>query len=476
LGTDAAFFEELVLSGLIASQRFFDKHASSLRGYAKLMKGRGRFSTKEANLLFDLVCLCRESNSRDGLGEEPIPRGMIKEFVSATEKNGELVSSMKERLLGLIDRVYANAKQDQAKAISEGLFIEWFRFDLLKKLADSDSHDVSTEEAKSRFDALMALGRVQESAVVSYEDAMEEEVEQTEHMASGLFDLDKALGGGFRKGESTLVAGVTGGGKTVMATQFAAQFALDGHKVLFVTTEERPGDLIPRMLSNHLNVPYGEFQKNLFNDTVIPSHILENARLTDALDDLNSRFGENLIFFDWAEGQGKSVEENLARDFDKLTEDAENPFAPDVLIFDWIGGALYRKSKEDLRFLYLAAANHLHDFAKTRDVCTIMFAQLNKRQATGFRCDSGMLAECKAMADQATNAFYVSSKRTDVGGCEDGASYEEIQTINVDKARKGPGGCFRVRRDFRYQRFRQLNSSTLQTENASVNSNNLLGQ
>jgi archaellum biogenesis ATPase FlaH len=398
------------------------------------------------------------------------------------DSGGNFIKDGKERILNLLTKIHEKATPSQASAITQGMFKEWFDLTLVDDFSaayKASPKKSSPEEARTMLDALMALGQVRESSVVRYGDALlDEDEQQTEHMTSGLFDLDKALGGGFRKGESTLVAAVTGGGKTVFATQFAAHFALHGHKVLFVTTEECPKELIHRMLSNHLNVPCGKFKKGSCNGTVIPSHIQENPSFTEALNDLNARFDNNLKFLDWI-GKDKIVNADLNPELDDLAEDTENAFKPDVLIFDWIGGALSKNSKEELRFLYLAAANHLHDLAKRRDrdMCVIMFAQLNKRQATGFRCDSTMLAECKTMPDQATNAIYISSKRTEVGDCNDKEIYEEIQTINVDKARKGPGGCFKVRRDFTFQRFRQFKSSTLQMENASVpNSNNLLGQ
>jgi DNA repair protein RadA/Sms len=63
-------------------------------------------------------------------------------------------------------------------------------------------------------------------------------VDATAHMASGLEELDRVLGGGFVAGSTTLLAGDPGIGKSTLLLQAAAAVAETGRKVLYATGEE----------------------------------------------------------------------------------------------------------------------------------------------------------------------------------------------------------------------------------------------
>ena len=57
-------------------------------------------------------------------------------------------------------------------------------------------------------------------------------------VGSGVAALDEMTSGGFFQGASVLVTGPTGAGKTLLATEFAAQGCRDGEKVLLLAYEE----------------------------------------------------------------------------------------------------------------------------------------------------------------------------------------------------------------------------------------------
>jgi DNA repair protein RadA/Sms len=59
-----------------------------------------------------------------------------------------------------------------------------------------------------------------------------------ERMASGIGELDRALGGGFVAGSATLIGGDPGIGKSTLLLQAAAQLALAGCSVAYVSGEE----------------------------------------------------------------------------------------------------------------------------------------------------------------------------------------------------------------------------------------------
>lgn len=62
--------------------------------------------------------------------------------------------------------------------------------------------------------------------------------------ASGVPGLDQLTRGGLPLGRSTLVAGKSGTGKSVLALQVAARFAGEGRPVLYAAVEESPEDLV----------------------------------------------------------------------------------------------------------------------------------------------------------------------------------------------------------------------------------------
>lgn len=62
-------------------------------------------------------------------------------------------------------------------------------------------------------------------------------------IATGVEGLDPLLRGGIPEGRTTLVAGRSGSGKTVLALQIAAHLARTGHPVIVVAAEEAPDDL-----------------------------------------------------------------------------------------------------------------------------------------------------------------------------------------------------------------------------------------
>jgi circadian clock protein KaiC len=66
----------------------------------------------------------------------------------------------------------------------------------------------------------------------------------SERVSIGVDGLDRMLGGGIYKGSTTLVMGESGTGKTTSALQFLQRGALNKEKVLYVSYEESPEELV----------------------------------------------------------------------------------------------------------------------------------------------------------------------------------------------------------------------------------------
>jgi len=72
-------------------------------------------------------------------------------------------------------------------------------------------------------------------------------------LSLGIPDLDKMLGGGIFEGDSLLVSGPTGCGKSALATQFIAAGLRNGESGVMAIFEERPPEYTERAASFSLN-------------------------------------------------------------------------------------------------------------------------------------------------------------------------------------------------------------------------------
>ncbi len=66
---------------------------------------------------------------------------------------------------------------------------------------------------------------------------------QLKKVLTGVRGLDEVTGGGLPAGRATLICGGPGCGKTLLATSFIVQGAKNGEPAVFVTFDEKEGDL-----------------------------------------------------------------------------------------------------------------------------------------------------------------------------------------------------------------------------------------
>ncbi len=79
-------------------------------------------------------------------------------------------------------------------------------------------------------------------------------IPSTRRLSIGIPELDKMLGGGIPEGDSILVAGASGTGKSVLATQFIAEGIRQGDPGIVVVFEERPQEYVERASSLGLDL------------------------------------------------------------------------------------------------------------------------------------------------------------------------------------------------------------------------------
>jgi len=88
-------------------------------------------------------------------------------------------------------------------------------------------------------------------------------IPSTRRLSIGIPELDKMLGGGIPEGDSILVAGASGTGKSVLATQFVAEGIRQGDPGVVVVFEERPQGYAERASSFGLDLKTPRREKKL---------------------------------------------------------------------------------------------------------------------------------------------------------------------------------------------------------------------
>jgi KaiC/GvpD/RAD55 family RecA-like ATPase/antitoxin component HigA of HigAB toxin-antitoxin module len=284
--------------------------------------------------------------------------------------------------------------------------------------------------------------------------------------------LNAALGGGFRKGQAWLIAAAPGGGKTVMANQLLWEFAEAGRNVVSVTTEQKPHELIPRIISNAAQIPIINLQEALDRSMleateaddvpIIPASYRENPAKRDRINEILEILGQRVLFSNWTEGDKCSIVADLAPEIEAIKN--ETSWEPDVIIFDWLGGALESADRpEKIRFIYQEAADSFVDYCRRTNVVGIMFAQVNQVMARNQqRVTMAMLAESKACVNRMHGFIGISSLQEPVD-LTAGVLTPRLQTyqwLNVDKGRTSQAGLAKVKQEFAFQRYQNIDTRT----------------
>jgi len=282
--------------------------------------------------------------------------------------------------------------------------------------------------------------------------------------------LNRAMGGGFRRGETTMVAAINGGGKTVLSCQFAQHLAAGGYKVAVFSTERKPYEMAYRVISNYANVPLNELlnydsefmDRTVVADddqTLVPDYMWQDPRYADKMKALLEIMTNNLVFVDWSEGKGNSIVGNFDASILKMEQLG---WSPDAVVFDWIGGGLGKdKDVDKLRHLYQAGVDHLVNHGKRTGRVMTVAAQLDKMKVTAHTkyTSMNMVAECKGMTNNITNFIGISSIRS--RHLDETMVLDRSQFLTVDKATLGPKGMVPVEQCFEFQRIANRNSGTL---------------
>ncbi|UZK70745.1 DNA repair protein RadA [Sphingomonas sp. S1-29] len=104
--------------------------------------------------------------------------------------------------------------------------------------ADCGEWNTLVEDAGAVVTAFSARHNLQGGGRPILLSGLDSEIALPERMATGIAELDRALGGGFVESSATLIGGDPGIGKSTLLLQAAAKLALAGKSVAYVSGEE----------------------------------------------------------------------------------------------------------------------------------------------------------------------------------------------------------------------------------------------
>jgi archaellum biogenesis ATPase FlaH len=187
-------------------------------------------------------------------------------------------------------------------------------------------------------------------------------------ISSGYADLDKALNGGWKQEKMYVIAGVSGGGKSIMLLQFALNAAMAGKNVLYVSLEMDDTTIQDRidvnLLGDHVtSVADMELQYSLDPERIV----------NEIYDKRMDMQGSIIVMYENELG-------STADSYKKILKRANF----DLMVVDYIGimDTADGSNSENPHFKYKQIAEELRSLAKVFKLPVITANQLN---ADGYK-------------------------------------------------------------------------------------------
>lgn len=472
LNVNPTSIERWILLGVLRSGRFYRSIRQKICPRQPDGRLRQDFLTPRYNQLYHAADRFWRLLDRRPLDRDmDIPRPLLETSLLDDVELGMLDAEEHQLLITEMNQFFYSAAQVNPlllEALNGPLKI-WLDMRMSTMAVNAAHLDAQTTRlSMSRLNEVMktykAAATMESGNVVSVQSELNDSRTFHRRIQSSLPGLTFAMGGYGRR-EVVLIAGANGAGKTVLACQEAVAFCKQQLNVAYFTTEQTPIDLIYRTLCNFGGIELKHFTHRAELKELNQRGCLELPNLPDlfrtdpaarlSLDGYLEEVAPRLKFVDWSEGAAPVVQDAFDPAMEAVAESLGA--APDVVIFDWIGGAMERgKDKDHLRHYYYDAVNYMVNYAKMNPrVAMIVLAQIDKAKAEKANLIKMIhLAECKSMSDNVTGFVGISSMGEP--DRDEGIMLEKprsIQYLNVDKARSGPKGPVKVMRKFERQRF-----------------------
>lgn len=315
----------------------------------------------------------------------------------------------------------------------------------MRRLSAEDA-DVSTVQAvvsklAKITDAAMATDSVIEVQDIAPAWALELEAkrngEAKDVISTGYRRLDKALGGGFYRGELVIIGGRPGYGKTALMLTFALQMAQRGVRVHFVSLEMSHSSLIDRAVAQMLR---------------IDSRLLRSGEISDVEAKLAYEAAMNIAALPLTiNDERKRSPESILSEIRKLHRLKDGL---DVVVIDYMG--LMRYKSRDLRIEIGEALKDVRDLGAEQGTVMMVGSQLN-RQADGLKEGKRpKLSDFKETGDleqDADVALFPYRPSYEPGAIQ--VATERDAEIIIAKQRSGPTGVIPMEYHPRYTLYRE---------------------
>jgi len=470
--TSMTTFERYVLTAVVRSLRFYRDHRHQICPFdPNTGRWRPDFSTSRFNVIYQHADqIWRLYDNIVAQQDMDIPQAHLEAILIDSANQGRIPGEVAQEILQDIKLdLYATAAPTQAflEALGGEALQYWIDLRIstqtvaritAKAAAENLTLDaLESTLVKARRDAQVGVSRLVAGLQVLRGTRL-----LKGRMPTGLTDLDAALGGGYSWGETTMIAGMNGGGKTVLAVQATIQAMLTGRRVAIITTEEPPHKLVTRMVQNYCKMPARRLEAGVVLDdnnktgvltNLIPVQLWVDPLYGPNLMKLDALMAQLLWIIDWTQETHSMVGE-FDNEISKLKAAG---FEPEVVIMDWVGGALEKdKDLARRRLLFEESVNHLIQHGKRHNTINFVMAQLDKvKAARKAKPTMDMLSECKTMSNNVHNWIGISSLTEGKDNqFQDnvGRRLLPYQFLNVDKCRYGPAGAVKVRVVFEEQR------------------------
>lgn len=240
---------------------------------------------------------------------------------------------------------------------------------------------------------------------------------------TGLTEFD-ARSGGFNLTDLVLIAGPTGGGKSIMALQIATTMAYNyGKKVCYISLEMDQKLIYERILANYANIDHDMIHKNILNDR-------QKIKIQKVSNALQQQLVNNKGVFDIWCPTGEYTPERLI-DYFRVQHF-------DVIFIDYIGLLPLTQNKENNAFALSEAVRAFKVAANELNSVIVVVAQYDQEQKK--------LKFSKAMKDHA-NIMWQWELDEDPD-----KRPEEVPILQI-KARSSQTYTFKLRPSFRYMRW-----------------------
>ena len=258
---------------------------------------------------------------------------------------------------------------------------------------------------------------------------------------TGIKAFDYYFGQHARGGDSWLMFGQSGGGKTNLACQTAGFTAADGKMVLYITTQNKPIMILQRTYCAVQSIPYANFKMLVSQG---------DDQVRDAFSEWVTTLGSNFVIFDWESINGMCYEEKYKHILDLYY--TKHGRIPDLTVLDQIQDVLPQQFDDHIqkRDAFNMVATVVATKAVELDNVAIVVAMANSKCTGKADLNEKDTADSRTLCDSMTGVIGITSRVEN--DYRKATVYSNDQYLVVCKSREGNQRIM-VKRQFDMCRF-----------------------